>query len=76
MRISGRDLSRTRAGIAGRNQGGRRVAAAATCIHNHVAAPQGTAIYGILNQADSFVVASNVHGLDVTVAAFAKEMAS
>ena len=48
----------------------------ATCIHNHVAAPQGTASYGILNQADGFVVASNVHGLDVTSAAFAKEVAS
>ena len=48
----------------------------ATCIHNHVAAPQRTASYGILNQADGFVVASNVHGLDVMVAAFAKEVAS
>ena len=48
---------------------------AATCIHNHVAAPQGTASYGILNQDDGFV-ASNLHGLYVTVATFAKEVAS
>ena len=48
----------------------------ATCIHNHVAAPKGTASDGSLNQADGFVVASNMHGLDVPVAAFAKEVAS
>ena len=33
--------------------------------------PKGPlASYGILNQADCFVVASNVHGFDVKVAAF------
>ena len=83
MRISGRNLSHKCAGIVGSNQGGMRVAATVSgvaspphAIHNHVPAPQRTASYGILNQAGGFVVASNVHGLDVTVAAFAKEVAS